>query len=113
MRGKRKTTSNLLRLSSAINFNLPVKLRILCRVSELLVSAEQANAEHVATMDNLCCLLVRELKLDSHPNQLYLVRTVNSLIPKLSSAEAAMTHFHSLSKVSSLILCLIWICLVS
>lgn len=90
-----------------------MQLNILCRVSELLVSAEQANAEHVATMDNLCCLLVRELKLDSHPNQLYLVRTVNSLIPKLSSAEAAMTHFHSLSKVSSLILCLIWICLVS
>lgn len=77
-----------------------MQLNILCRVSELLVSAEQADDEHIATMNDLCGMLVPLLKFDSHPKQLYVVRTVNSLIPRLSSAEAAMTHFHSLSKVS-------------
>lgn len=76
-----------------------LQLNILCRVSELLASAEEASDEHVSTMRSLCDLLVPLLKFDSHPNQLYLVRTINSLIPKLSSAEATMSHFHSLSKV--------------
>ena len=74
-----------------------------CRVSELLVSAEQADDDHIATMNDLCGMLVPLLKFDSHPKQLYVVRTVNSLIPRLSSAEAAMTHFHTLSKVSCII----------
>ena len=77
-----------------------MQLNILCRVSELLVSAEQASDEYLTTMDDLCSLLVPLLKFDSHPNQLYVARTVNSLIPKLSTADCAMTHFHSLSKVS-------------
>ena len=80
-----------------------MQLNILCRVSELLVSAEQADDDHVATMNDLCGMLVPLLKFDSHPKQLYVVRTVNSLIPRLSSAEAAMTHFHTLSKVSFII----------
>ena len=80
-----------------------MQLNILCRVSELLVSAEQADDDHIATMNDLCGMLVPLLKFDSHPKQLYVVRTVNSLIPRLSSAEAAMTHFHTLSKVSCII----------
>jgi len=76
-----------------------LQLNILCRVSELLVSAGQASNEHMATMENLCDLLVPLLKFDSHPNQLYLMRTVNSLIPKLPTAEAGMSYFHSLSKL--------------
>ena len=74
------------------------QLNILCRVSELLVSAGQANDDHVTSMENLCDLLVPLMKFDSHRNQLYVVRTVNSLLPKMSS-ESAMTHFHALSKV--------------
>ncbi|KAL7543114.1 hypothetical protein ACHAXR_013072, partial [Thalassiosira sp. AJA248-18] len=75
-----------------------LQLNILCRVSELLVSAGQANDEHISTMENLCALLVPLLKFDSHPNQLYVMRTVNSLLPNLST-EAAMSHFHTLSKL--------------
>ena len=75
-----------------------LQLNILCRVSELLVSAGQAEDDHVATMEDLCDLLVPLMKFDSHPNQLYVVRTVNSLLPKISS-EAAMSHFHALSKL--------------
>lgn len=76
-----------------------LQLNILCRVSELLVSAGRANDDHSATMEKLCGLLVPLLKFDSHPNQLYVVRTVNSLIPKLSTTEATMSHFQTLSKV--------------
>jgi hypothetical protein len=68
-----------------------LQMNILCRVTELLVAATETNDDHVATM---------LLKFDSHPNQLYVMRTVNSLIPKLS-IEASMSHFHNLSKVSS------------
>jgi len=75
-----------------------LQLNILCRVTELLVSAGQADDEHIATMENLCDLLVPLLKFDSRPNQLYVIRTVNSLIPKISG-ESAMSHFHSLSKL--------------
>lgn len=75
-----------------------LQLNILCRVTELLVSAKAADEENVGTMESLCRLLVPLLKFDSNPNQLYLVRTINSLIPNLSS-DASMTHFHSLSKV--------------
>jgi len=84
--------------SSKQNPTEGLQLNILCRVTELLVSAGRANEEHVATMENLCSLLVPLLKFDSHPNQLYVVRTVNSLIPTLST-EAAMSHFHNLSKL--------------
>lgn len=77
-----------------------LQLNILCRVTELLVSATEANEEHIATMETLCNLLVPLLKFDSHPNQLYVMRTVNSLIPKLSTTQASMSHFHALSKVS-------------
>ncbi|KAL9183708.1 hypothetical protein ACHAXT_004564 [Thalassiosira profunda] len=75
-----------------------LQLNILCRVSELLVSAGEANDEHTATMETLCELLVPLLKFDSHPNQLYLLRTVNSLLPKLS-VDASRSHFHALSKL--------------
>ena len=81
------------------NPNKGLQLNILCRVSELLVSTEQSSDTHIATMENLCNLLVPLLKFDSHPNQLYVIRTINSLLPKLST-EAAMAHFHSLSKAS-------------
>jgi hypothetical protein len=77
-----------------------LQMNILCRVTELLVSATETNDDHVATMETLCDLLVPLLKFDSHPNQLYVMRTVNSLIPKLT-IEASMSHFHTLSKVSS------------
>lgn len=77
-----------------------LQLNILCRVTELLVSATEANEEHIATMETLCNLLVPLLKFDSHPNQLYVMRTVNSLIPKLSNTQASMSHFHAISKVS-------------
>lgn len=73
-------------------------LFILCRVTELLVSAEGALEYHVTTMEKLCNLLVPLLKFHSHPNQLYLLRTVNSLMPMMSF-ESAISHFHSLSKV--------------
>ena len=76
-----------------------LQLNILCRVTELLVSATNVNEEHIATMETLCNLLVPLLKFDSHPNQLYVMRTVNSLIPKLST-QASMSHFHAISKVS-------------
>jgi hypothetical protein len=75
-----------------------LQLNILCRVSELLVPIKNADEENITTMESLCGLLVPLLKFDSNPNQLYLVRTINSLIPSIS-ADAAMTHFHSLSKV--------------
>lgn len=77
-----------------------LQMKILCRVTELLVSATETNDDHIATMETLCNLLVPLLKFDSHPNQLYVMRTVNSLIPKLT-IEASMSHFHTLSKVSS------------
>lgn len=75
-----------------------LQLNVLCRVTDLLVSARQADDEHITTMENLCNLLVPLLKFDSRPNQLYVIRTVNSLIPKLSG-ESAMSHFHTLSKL--------------
>lgn len=80
-----------------------LQLNILCRVSELLMSAGEASPENIATMETLCTLLVPLLKFDSHPNQLYVLRTVNSLIPKLSFTEALMSHFHTISKVNQLI----------
>ena len=89
-----------------------LQLNILCRVSELLVTVEEADTDNIATMETLCNLLVPLLKFDSHPNQLYVMRTVNSLIPKLSSIEALMPLYHTISKVSSKILtfCLIRHC---
>ena len=89
-----------------------LQLNILCRVSELLVTVEEADTDNIATMETLCNLLVPLLKFDSHPNQLYVMRTVNSLIPKLSSIEALMPLYHTISKVSSKILtfCLIRQC---
>ena len=89
-------------VSSGKGFKQPplagLQLNILCRVTELLVSVEKAEEENVTTMESLCGLLVPLLKFDSNPNQLYLVRTIHSLIPKMSN-EGAMAHFHSLSKV--------------
>ena len=81
-----------------------LQLYVLCRISELLVSAGDATTGNVSTMERLCSLLVPLLKFDSHPNQLYVIRTVNSLIPKLSTVEAVMPHFHTISKVSGKIL---------
>ncbi len=81
-----------------------LQMNVLCRVSELLVSTGDANTDNVSTMERLCSLLVPLLKFDSHPNQLYVMRTVNSLIPKLSTVEAVMPHFHTLSKVSDKVL---------
>ncbi len=78
-----------------------LQLNILCRVTELLVSVKIADKENITTMESLCSLLVPLLKFDSNPNQLYLVRTIHSLIPNLST-EGAMAHFHSLSKVRPL-----------
>ncbi|KAL3817639.1 hypothetical protein ACHAXA_011727 [Cyclostephanos tholiformis] len=75
-----------------------LQLNILCRVTELLVSATKVNEEHIATMETLCNLLVPLLKFDSHPNQLYVMRTINSLIPSLST-QASMSHFHAISKL--------------
>eukprot|EP00985_Skeletonema_marinoi_P017590 scaffold9708_cov130-Skeletonema_marinoi.AAC.3 len=89
-------------VSSGKGFKQPplagLQLNILCRVTELLVSVEKAEEENVTTMESLCGLLVPLLKFDSNPNQLYLVRTIHSLIPKMSN-EGAMAHFHSLSKL--------------
>ena len=104
-----QTESNIANLDGEVNggsgkggFKQPplegLQLNILCRVTELLVSAKAADEENVSTMESLCRLLVPLLKFDSNPNQLYLVRTINSLIPNLSS-DVSMTHFHSLSKV--------------
>jgi len=78
-----------------------LQLNILCRVTELLVSVKNADKENITTMESLCGLLVPLLKFDSNPNQLYLVRTIKSLIPNMST-EGAMAHFHSLSKVRPL-----------
>ena len=75
-----------------------LQLNILCRVSELLVSAEEAADHHVKTMEDLCKLLTPLLKFDSHPSQLELVRTIRSLVPKLSSDDAVL-HYQGLSKV--------------
>ena len=90
-------------VSSGKGFKQPplagLQLNILCRVTELLVSVNEADADNITTMENLCSLLVPLLKFDSNPNQLYLVRTILSLIPKMSN-EGALAHFHSLSKVS-------------
>ena len=80
-----------------------LQLNILCRVTELLVSATNVNEEHMATMETLCNLLIPLLKFDSHPNQLYVMRTVNSLIPKLST-KASISHFHAISKVCMMLL---------
>lgn len=77
-----------------------LQMNILCRVTELLVSATETTDDHIATMETLCNLLFPLLKFDSHPNQLYVLRTVNSLVPKLT-IDASMSHFHTLSKVSS------------
>jgi len=77
-----------------------LQLSILCRVSELLVSAGEVNTNNIETMETLCNLLVPLLKFDSHPNQFYMIRTVNCLIPKLSNIEALMPHFHTISKVT-------------
>lgn len=76
-----------------------LQLNILCRVTELLVSVRQPDAENVTTLESLCGLLVPLLKFDSNTNQLYLVRTILSLIPKMST-EGALAHLHSVSKVS-------------
>jgi hypothetical protein len=77
-----------------------LQLSILCRVSELLVSAGDANTHNIETMETLCNLLVPLLKFDSRPNQFYMIRTVNCLIPKLSNIEALIPHFHTISKVT-------------
>ena len=75
-----------------------MQLNILCRVSELLVSVEETADHHVKTMEDLCKLLTPLLKFDSHPSQLELVRTIKSLVPKLS-ADDAVLHYQGLSKV--------------
>jgi len=75
-----------------------LQLNILCRVSELLVSASEVEDENIETMERLCSLLVPSLKFDSHPNHLYVMRTVSSLIPKISD-NAAISHYYSLSKL--------------
>ena len=107
-----KTDSRIANLDEEITNNLSGKgkapknnpteglqLNVLCRVSELLVSARQGDDENIATMESLCALLVPSLKFDSHPKQLYVMRTIKSLIPRLSN-EAAMSHYYALSKVN-------------
>ena len=101
-----QTDSNIAKLDGEVpsgkGFKQPplagLQLNILCRVTELLVSVKKADDENISTMESLCGLLVPLLRFDSNPKQLYLVRTINSLIPNMST-EGAMAHFHSLSKV--------------
>ena len=109
-----QTDANIANLDGGVSSGIKqpplagLQLNILCRVTELLVSINNAEEENIATLESLCGLLVPLLKFDSNSNQIYLVRTINSLIPHLST-KSSMSHFHSLSKVRT---CFVLLCTI-